>query len=42
MRTCKLCYTCLSQKSLRKDVSMLYPVCGQIYYMVAEEKPWPK
>ena len=38
MITCKLCNTSLSRKHLRKDGSMLCPVCGQIYWRIAVER----
>lgn len=38
MITCKLCNTTLSRKNLRKDGSMLCPVCGQIYWRIAVER----
>lgn len=37
MITCKLCNTTLSRKDLRRDGSMLCPVCGQIYWRIAVE-----
>lgn len=38
MITCKLCNTRLEKKNLRRDGSMLCPVCGQIYWKTAVEK----
>ena len=38
MITCKLCNTRLEKKNLRRDGSMLCPVCGQIYWKAAVEK----
>ena len=38
MISCKLCNTTLSRKNLRKDGSMLCPVCGQIYWRIAVER----
>ncbi|MBR0162158.1 MAG: hypothetical protein IJQ02_12855 [Oscillospiraceae bacterium] len=38
MITCKLCGTSLNRKSLRRDGSLLCPVCGQIYWKSALEK----
>ena len=38
MITCKLCNTRLSHKHLRRDGSLLCPVCGQIYWKAAVEK----
>ena len=38
MLTCKLCGTELSPKKIRKDGSLLCPVCGQIYWKAAVEK----
>lgn len=38
MITCKLCDTRLEKKNLRRDGSMLCPVCGQIYWKIAVEK----
>lgn len=38
MITCKLCNTRLEKKNLRRDGSMLCPVCGQIYWKIAVEK----
>ena len=35
MITCKLCDTRLEKKNLRRDGSMLCPVCGQIYWQAA-------
>ena len=35
MITCKLCNTRLEKKNLRRDGSMLCPVCGQIYWKAA-------
>ena len=38
MLTCKLCNTELKKKHLRRDGSMLCPLCGQIYWKTAVEK----
>ena len=38
MITCKLCYTRLEKKDLRRDGSMLCPECGQIYWKAAVVK----
>ncbi len=38
MITCKLCKTKLEKKHLRRDGSMLCPVCGQIYWKAAVDK----
>jgi uncharacterized Zn finger protein (UPF0148 family) len=38
MITCKLCNTRLSHKHVRRDGSMLCPVCGQIYWKAAVER----
>lgn len=38
MITCRLCNTRLEKKHLRRDGSMLCPVCGQIYWKAAVEK----
>lgn len=38
MITCKLCNTRLEKKHLRRDGSMLCPVCGQIYWQAAVAK----
>ena len=38
MITCKLCNTKLEKKHLRRDGSMLCPVCGQIYWQAAVAK----
>ena len=38
MITCKLCSTRLEKKHLRRDGSMLCPVCGQIYWKAAVDK----
>ena len=38
MITCKLCNTRLEKKNLRRDGSMMCPVCGQIYWKTAVEK----
>ena len=38
MIICKLCSTRLEKKNLRRDGSMLCPVCGQIYWKAAVEK----
>ncbi len=38
MITCKLCGTTLDRKHLRRDGSMLCPVCGQIYWKAAVER----
>ena len=38
MLTCKLCRTRLEKKHLRRDGSMLCPVCGQVYWKAAVEK----
>ena len=38
MISCKLCNTRLEKKNLRRDGSMLCPVCGQIYWKTAVEK----
>lgn len=38
MITCKLCNTRLEKKNIRRDGSMLCPVCGQIYWKAAVEK----
>ena len=37
MITCKLCNTRLEKKNLRRDGSMLCPVCGQVYWKAAVE-----
>ncbi len=38
MISCKLCGTNLNRKALRKDGSLLCPVCGQVYWKSALEK----
>lgn len=38
MITCKLCNTTLTKKELRRDGSMLCPVCGQIYWKAAVDR----
>ena len=38
MLTCKLCNTRLEKKHLRRDGSMLCPICGQVYWKAAVEK----
>ena len=38
MLTCKLCNTTLTKKELRRDGSMLCPVCGQIYWKAAVDQ----
>ena len=38
MITCKLCGTELGRKQVRRDGSLLCPVCGQIYWKTAVEK----
>lgn len=38
MITCKLCNTRLEKKNLRRDGSMLCPVCGQVYWKTAVER----
>lgn len=38
MLTCKLCGTQLGKKHLRRDGSLLCPVCGQIYWKSAVER----
>ena len=38
MITCKLCGTTLEKRNLRKDGSMLCPVCGQIYWKAAVDR----
>lgn len=38
MISCKLCNTKLEKKNLRRDGSMLCPVCGQVYWKTAVEK----
>lgn len=38
MLTCKLCGTQLGKKNLRRDGSLLCPVCGQIYWKAAVER----
>ena len=38
MITCKLCNTRLERKNLRRDGSMLCPVCGQIYWKAAVDR----
>ncbi|MCR5090819.1 MAG: hypothetical protein K6C08_15075 [Oscillospiraceae bacterium] len=38
MISCKLCRTELERKHLRKDGSLLCPVCGQVYWRAAVEK----
>ena len=38
MLTCKLCGTQLGKKNLRRDGSLLCPVCGQIYWKSAVER----
>ena len=38
MISCKLCNTRLEKKNLRRDGSMLCPVCGQVYWKTAVEK----
>lgn len=35
MITCKLCNTALDRRHLRKDGSLMCPVCGQIYWRQA-------
>lgn len=40
MLTCKLCGTQLGKKSLRRDGSLLCPVCGQIYWKAAVERAY--
>ena len=35
MITCKLCNTTLNTKHLRRDGSLMCPVCGQIYWREA-------
>ena len=37
MLSCKLCGSTLNRKHIRKDGSMLCPVCGQIYWSKAVE-----
>lgn len=38
MITCKLCGTTLEKRNLRRDGSMLCPVCGQIYWKAAVDR----
>ncbi len=38
MITCKLCNTALNRNHLRRDGSLLCPVCGQIYWKAAVDK----
>lgn len=38
MISCKLCNTALDRSHLRKDGSLLCPVCGQVYWKAAVEK----
>ena len=38
MITCKLCGTELGKKQVRRDGSLLCPVCGQVYWKTAVEK----
>ena len=38
MLTCKLCNTTLTKKELRRDGSMLCPVCRQIYWKAAVDR----
>ena len=35
MLSCKLCGTRLSRKKIRRDGSLLCPVCGQVYWKKA-------
>ena len=38
MITCKLCNTRLERKNLRRDGSMICPVCGQVYWKIAVDR----
>ena len=38
MITCKLCDTVLTTKHLRRDGSLMCPVCGQVYWRAAVQK----
>ncbi len=38
MITCKLCNTRLEKKNLRRDGSMMCPVCGQVYWKIAVDR----
>ena len=40
MLTCKLCGTQLGKKNLRRDGSLLCPICGQIYWKAAVERAY--
>lgn len=38
MITCRLCNSKLEKKDLRRDGSMICPVCGQVFWKAAVEK----